>query len=103
MIFPILVVTLQKSWWCLTDATDIKTDIFLAQKKILGCDQCTLESFKKNLVLEEIVFCRLNQQIMPSKIKDLIFYSSCCDETEDNEHDTSVSPLCNLKKVNFFL
>ena len=66
-------MTLQKSWWYLTDTTNIKTDIFSTQKKILGCDQCTLESFKKNLVLEEIVFCCLNQQIMPSKIKDLIF------------------------------
>ena len=91
MIFPILAVTLQKSWWCLTDATDIKTDIFLAQKKNSWVWSMHPWSCKKNLVLEEIVFCRLNQQIMPSKIKDLIFYSSCCNETEDNEHDTSVT------------
>ena len=66
-IFPILAVTLQKSWWCLTDATDIKTDIFLAQKKSVEKSDRWEKSFLKGRHFTVWI------SFMHSKTKDMYF------------------------------
>ena len=102
-VFSVLAVTLQRQITFHNGLMPARAEpkLFLAEK-LNKCDQRITGSFKKNISNERRAFYHLNQRILPTRPRYIVFFSPCRNAAKTITFHNGLAPAC-AEKPKLFL